>query len=146
MRQTLYGTLCGAVVFLVLSWATAKRTVQAAVLTKPPEGRFELVQLHPSQGNTWSGVLDTETGCVWGYTSQIVPSPKTANQSLDDYLIEQGSNFFEPVPFDTSSYIQIVQTAKGKPPDFTPRTWELDRVESLCDRSRVEALEAAAAR
>jgi type IV secretory pathway TrbD component len=39
MRNMLYGTLCGALVFGALSWATTRKTVHAAVLTAPPEGR-----------------------------------------------------------------------------------------------------------
>lgn len=141
MRQMLYGTLCGVVVFLALSWAITSRTVRAAVPTAPPEGRFEVIQLHPSHDEQWSGILDTETGCVWVYASQTPPSsPQTAE---DHYVAAEGPNVFESVDYGTLPYTPLTKDGSA---DYLAATMEIIRVESLCDRTRVQALEAAAAR
>lgn len=31
--------------------------------------RYRIVQLHQSTDASWSGLLDTRTGCVWAYAS-----------------------------------------------------------------------------
>ena len=30
--------------------------------------RFQVIQLHPNAASEWSGLLDTQTGCVWAYS------------------------------------------------------------------------------
>lgn len=151
MRNVFYGTLCGVLVFVALSWATGGRTVKAAVLASPPEGRFEPIQLHPNSASEWSGILDTETGCVWAYASQTPPSsPKT---SYEFYQSALGQHAFAIVNFDASEYVSPEITSTGGSSSTMPRSTtnysktigELARVTGLCDRVRIQALEAAAA-
>lgn len=32
-------------------------------------GRYRVVELQPNAASHWSGLLDTQTGCVWAYAS-----------------------------------------------------------------------------
>ncbi len=152
MRNVMYGALGGALVFGLVSWASVRKPASAAVLAKPPEGRFELVQLHASHEEAWSGILDTETGCVWAYFSQTPPaSPETTSQF---YFSELGPHYLGTANFDVLDYISpdIENTGgssghlPGRTANFSKPLAELSRVSGLCDRARVEALEAAAAR
>jgi hypothetical protein len=136
------GILCGALAFGVLSWSTAKQT-RAAVLSTPPAGRFELVQLHESAASEWSAVLDTETGCTWTYTSNTPPdSPKT---TFEFYNVLRGTHFFENVAYETTGYVLPVVPSGGQP-DYSKPIAEISRIDALCNRVRVQALEMAGAR
>jgi hypothetical protein len=152
-KNVLYGALCGALVFMALSWTTARKTVRAAVLTEPPEGRFELVQLHPNQGNTWSGILDTETGCTWVYTSQTPPTdaevsaaPEGEQRTDKIYRQALGSNYFESVGYGYNGATMTVPGAQ-KPSAFAEAKFSTLATEVLyCDEARLNALRAARAR
>ena len=109
MKNYLYGVLCGTLAFAVLSWATPPKVTKAAVLSAPPEGRFQLVQLHATSESEWSGILDTETGCVWVYTSQTPPTdaevsaaPAGEQRTYKSYQQVLGPNFFSIVGYDNS--------------------------------------------
>jgi hypothetical protein len=152
-KNALYGALCGALVFAVLSWAAPKKAVSAAVLAAPPEGRFELVQLHPSSGVEWSGILDTETGCTWTYTTQKPPTAAEISAATEGeqraekgYRQALGSNYFRIIEYlNSGPDISL--------PGFpTPSTvagmkmYTLVAEDSYCDEARQNALRAAAAR
>lgn len=152
MRNMILASLSGALVFAGLSWWTARPSVHAAVLTAPPAGRFELIQLHPNAASEWSGILDTETGCVWVYATATLPdSPKT---SFEVYQALRGSHFFELVNFDASDYAYPEPVSQGGTTahlpstviDFSKPYSELQRVSVLCNQARVGAMEAAAPR
>lgn len=149
MRNIICGALCGAFVFAALSWATAKRTVHAEILTTPPAGRFQLVQLHPSADNEWSGVLDTETGCTWVFTTGNPSDPSITNQDERSYLQILGQNAFELVNYDTSGYtrtLKLKPDKSGVVADYGPAIEELLRVDRACSQARLLALKAASAR
>lgn len=119
------------------------RTVDAPALSRPQTAaRFELVQLHPNATSYWSGILDTQTGCMWVYASQTPPaSPKTSSEG---YRAVLGEHFLELVPFDATDYI-----APGAPQstdsglDFSKPMEEVSRIAALCNKARIRALEAA---
>lgn len=107
-------------------------------------GRFELVQLHPNADSLWSGVLDTQTGCVWIFASQKPPaSPKT---SPELYRAVVGEHLFQMVAYDATEYVSSHSSAAsnaGTVGDFSEAIQELGRVTTLCNKARVQALEAA---
>jgi len=149
MKNMLYGVLCSTLLFALLTWWTVRGAVHAAAPTAPSltAGRFELVQLHPNAGSQWSGILDTETGCVWAYASQTLPaSPKT---SLEAYKAVLGEHFFEIHPFDAMDYVSPgpagTTPSTGPVLNFSEPLAELSRVAALCNKARVKALETAAA-
>lgn len=142
MKGLVYGVLAGAVVFGALSWATAKRTVHATVLPAPLAGRFQIVQLHPSSGNEWSGILDTETGCTWVYYSQTVPA--SAKTPSDLFYAARGSNFFGLEHFDPMDYAPPKKNG-GDAGLYNEMTGLIVKEGDLCSRSRINALRAAAA-
>jgi len=144
MRNLMFGVLCGMLLFAGLSWWTARQSVHAAVLTSPPAGRFELVQLHDSAASGWSGILDTETGCVWAY-SYMEPSSPSSNESQAYKWYKQflGSHTFSTVSYDASAY---VKPAVGETDYLSPAASELGRIATLCNKVRVHALEVAAPR
>lgn len=145
MKNMLYGVLCSAFVFALLSWVTTKRTVHAAVMTAPAKGRFELVQLHPSSGVEWSAILDTETGCTWVYESADPDDPKITNQNYKFYLQILGRNSFGLVNFDPLEYTEL-KINEDKPADYAPAMSEIARVQRACSEARLQALAAAGAR
>jgi hypothetical protein len=148
-NNCLYGALCGALVFAVLSGAAPKKAVSAAVLASPPEGRFELVQLHPNAGSEWSGILDTETGCTWVYSSQTqedIDQTKISNPSWSTYRSTLGTHFFSSVAFDPDDYMTPTLLPNNNKVNGVPYATELARVAELCSKSRLQALQAAAAR
>ncbi|MGH9353817.1 MAG: hypothetical protein ACRD2G_16920 [Terriglobia bacterium] len=142
MRNVFYGALCGAFVFAMLSWVTTKKAVHAEVLTAPPAGRFQLVQLHPSQGSTWSAILDTETGCTWVYTTNNVDDPKITFKPYKFYLQVLGQNFWGAVNYDPTEYMFLKTNSDGTV-DYTPQFREITRVQAACSRARLQALSAA---
>jgi hypothetical protein len=152
-KNALYGALCGLLVFAILFWTVPKKTVRAAVLATPPEGRFELVQLHPSTGTEWSGILDTETGCTWVYATQTPPTdaevsaaPEGEQRGYKSYQQMRGRYFFASAPYDT------VQSSMLLPGREKPSTIAGQQIATLiaegtyCDEARQAALRAAAAR
>jgi len=143
-KNTLYGAMCGLLAFAVLSWAAPKKGVRAAVLSAPPEGRFQLVQLHPSSRTEWSGILDTETGCTWLLTSN--PSVSASAKTNDELFLHlEGPQFFQIVNFDAVEY-GFYPVRKGNVTDFTSPEKEMSRVAGLCDKGRLQALQASTAR
>jgi hypothetical protein len=149
MKNVLYGALCGALIFGALIWVTPRQITRAAVLAAPPEGRFELVQLHPSSGVEWSGMLDTETGCTWVYTTNNPDDPKITNQSLKPYLEALGQNSWDAINYDATEYtntLKLKPDKSGVESDYTAALLELVRTQSACARARLQALSAASAR
>ncbi len=152
-RNALYGALCGALIFAALSWAIPKKAVSAAVLATPPEGRFELVQLHPSSGTEWSGILDTETGCTWVYTSQTPPTdaevnaaPEGQQRAYKSYLQVLGSNYFSIVGYDDNGPPMSLP-GEQKPSTIAGQEFVTFATEGYyCNQARQNALRAAAAR
>jgi hypothetical protein len=145
MKNMLYGALCGAVVFAALTWATTKMTVHAAVQTAPPQGRFQLVQLHPNTDTEWSGILDTETGCTWLFESSNPDDPKITNQAYKYYLQALGAHSFGLLNFDPGEYM-VPKMNEDKTVDYTPQLAEIIRVQKACSQARLQALAAAGAR
>jgi hypothetical protein len=144
MKNVLYGALCSAMVFAALLWGMARKPVHAAVLTSPPEGRFQLVQLHPSAGTEWSGILDTETGCTWVFTTNNPDDPKITDQSYKLYLDVLGGNSFDLVNFNPNDY--TAPTLKSDNTlDRGPYMREIGRVQAECSQARLTALRAASA-
>jgi hypothetical protein len=152
-KNALYGALCGALVFAVLSWAAPKKAVSAAVLAAPPEGRFELVQLHPSSGVEWSGILDTETGCTWTYTTHTPPTdaevkaaPEGPLRDLKSYYNMLGSvPVFEMAEYDPSTEPAMSRPGEPKPSSVLVALASTSMTEkSYCNQARQNALRAAA--
>ena len=56
------------ITLLTLAPATAQAPAAPAlpVYIAP---RFQIIPLHPSAASEWSGLLDTQTGCVWAYVT-----------------------------------------------------------------------------
>lgn len=152
MKNALCGALCGALVFSVLSWVAPRKTANAAVLATPPEGRFELVQLHPNATAQWSGILDTETGCTWVYTSQTPPTDAEVSAAKGDAMItamygqQLGSHYFGNVGYEYSDS-DLSRAEPGKPPTSgESKLVTLAAEEFYCNQARQHALQAAAAR
>jgi hypothetical protein len=141
MKNMLYGVLFSAFVFAALSWATTKRTVHAEVLTAPPAGRFELIQLHPSAGIEWSGILDTETGCTWAYVTSN-PDETKAAESYKGYLQFLGQNNFQLVNFNPVEYT-VLGINSDRTANFQPAIEEIGRVQRACSKARLQALSSA---
>ncbi|MGB7282681.1 MAG: hypothetical protein WBE13_10500 [Candidatus Acidiferrum sp.] len=151
VKNTLLGMTCGALTFTCLSLATPKKIANAAALDVPTRGRFELVQLHPSSGTEWSGVMDTETGCVWVYSSQTPPTdaevsaaPEGEQRAQKIYRQTLGSNFFAIVGYDDNGPpmnlpgMKTASTISGT--EFSTLATE----QYYCDQARQKALLAAA--
>lgn len=154
MRNLFFGAFCGVLVFAGLSLWTARRSVNAAVLASPPAGRFDIVQLHPNTDTEWSGILDTETGCTWVFSTNNPDDPQIKSEQYKFYLQVLGTHSLNLVNFDPSDYISAELTSQGGSTTQVPGTAvsyqkplaELSRVQSLCSRARVQALEVAATR
>lgn len=142
MKNAFFGVLCSAFVFGVLFWMTTKRTVHAAVLTAPPAGRFQLVQLHPSSNTEWSGILDTETGCTWVFQSNDPDNPKITEQHIKFYFQILGRNSFGFVNFDPTDYTDVTFSPDNTP-NYQDALSELSRVQKACSQARLQALTAA---
>ena len=145
MKNMLLGILLTALVFSVLAWATTKRTVHAEVLTAPPAGRFQLVQLHPAAGIEWSGILDTETGCTWVFSTNSPNDPKITNEAYKSYLQVLGEHDFELVNYNPMEYT-IGKTNPDNTMNYTPYVSEITRVQFACSHARLHALDAAGGR
>lgn len=140
VRNAFYGALCGAIVFGLLFWAAPRAATRAAVLSTPPEGRFQLVQLHPNADSEWSAVLDTETGCTWVYQKSsddpnMVPAYKSYIQILGDHA-------FGLVNFDTTDYAAIAFDTNNQA-NYARPIDEISRVQHECSQARLQALKAA---
>jgi hypothetical protein len=152
-KNALYGALCGALVFAVLSWAAPRKAVSAAVLTSPPEGRYELVQLHPSSGTEWSGILDTETGCTWAYVSQTPPTdaeisaaPAGTQRAQKIYLRTLGGNYFGSLGYNFTGS-GLILPGEQKPSNIgESEIATLNTEQFYCAQARQNALQAAATR
>ncbi len=142
MSNALCGALCGVLVFAVLSWTAPLRIVKGAVLSSPPEGRFQLVQLHPSAESEWSGILDTETGCTWIFVTNNPDDPKITNPSYKMYLQVLGTNGFSLVNFDTTEYTYPALNS-DKQIDYSKPLKEITRVQDACSQARLLALKEA---
>jgi hypothetical protein len=153
MKSAAYGALCGVMVFAVLSWTAPEKSVNAAVLDAPANGRFELVQLHESSASEWSGILDTETGCAWVYASQTTPTDMEVNSAPEgeqrDYKLYRqvlGNNYFENVGYDDNGPDMSLSGGE-KPATIAGRQFAtLAAEEYYCNQARQSALRAAAAR
>lgn len=145
MKNMLFGILLSAMFFGLLQWATTKRTVHAEVLTAPPAGRFQLVQLHPNADTEWSGILDTETGCTWLFTTNDADNPQIKSKAWKIWLQLLGQHSFDVVNYDPGDY-----ATPGTNPDNTvdpsPYIKELSRVSSACSKARLQALSSAGGR
>lgn len=152
MKNVLYGALCGALVFGALNWVTGRKEVHGAVLTAPPEGRFQLVQLHPSAASEWSGILDTETGCTWLFAANNPDDPTITDKDYKLYLQVLGRHAFETVHYDPSDYISPqlspVKTNYGSytRTDYAPLRKAIWDEGADCSQARQLALKAASAR
>ena len=152
-KNTLYGAMCGLLVFVISIWIVPKKTVGAAVLATPPEGRFEIVQLRPNGATEWSGILDTETGCVWTYFSQTPPTDAEANaapegeqRAMKSYRQVLGSNYFGIVGYDDNGPSMALPGFQ-KPSTIAGAQFStLGTEEFYCNEARQNALRAAAAR
>lgn len=143
LRNMFYGALCGAVMFGTLSWLSPRKSVGAAVLSTPPAGRFQLVQLHPNADSEWSAILDTETGCTWVYEQNNADDPKVV-PAYKTYLEVLGTHSLGLVNFDAIDYTAPTFD-KDNQPDYAPLTNEISRVAGACSQARLRALRAAAA-
>lgn len=143
MKSTalVYGAFCGALVFAVLSWLSPRTSVGAAVLSTPPEGRFQLVQLHQNASSEWSAVLDTETGCTWVY--QTSPDDPDMAPAYKSYIQILGDHSFGLINFDTTDYAGITFDSDNKANYASPLN-EISRVQRECSQARLQALKAAA--
>ena len=145
MKNFLYGLIAGALVLAIPAWWTQRHSVHAAVsVTHLAPGRFDHVLLHPNAGSEWSGILDTETGCVWVYAHGKVPESPTS--SFEEYQGVLGEHFFDTVPFATMDYVSPSPGTKKSPQiDYSKPSDELSRIARLCNAARVKALESAVA-
>lgn len=152
MKNYLYGALCGAIVFFVLSWAVPRKIAKAAVLSAPPEGRFQLVQLHPNANTEWSAVLDTETGCSWVYESQTPPTDAEVDaaaagepRAYKSYEQSLGNNFFSIVGYDDNGPTMTL-AGQARPSTVAGGLFStLATEEYYCNEARQSAIRAAAA-
>lgn len=140
MKNALYGMLFGSLTFGALAWSIPRQAVRAAPLPAPPEHRFELVQLHPSTDTEWSAILDSETGCIWVYTTNNADDPKITDQGYKNYLSVLGRNSFDLVNFDATDYLPPSFASDNKP-NYVASAQELARVQSLCSQARLRALQ-----
>jgi hypothetical protein len=145
-KSVFYGVLSGVLIFAALTWLEPRQAARAAILATPPAGRFELVQLHSSAASEWSGVLDTETGCVWVYAGQGEPaSDATASYKAYEQIL--GSHFLATINYDASDYVNpAIENGKVSEDYMSPAAMELGKVARLCNESRVRALEGADSR
>lgn len=144
MRRGIFFGVIGTVLAfagLSLMWHPSV-AARAEVLTTPPAGRFELVNLHPNANSEWSGVLDTETGCVWVFGKNDPNDPAITSQPYKSYLQILGNQSFDVVNFDAMDYV-TPQTGTGGQ-TYAPDIREINRVQTLCSNARVQAIEAAA--
>lgn len=141
MRNVLYGVLFGVLVSAGFSWWTARKTVRAAALTSPTPGRFEMVQLHPSAGIEWSGILDTETGCTWVYETSN-PQDTQITQQYEFYLQVLGDHSFGLVNFDPTEYGFLTLNSHAQA-DYSGALKEISRVQTACSEARLAALKKA---
>ena len=150
MKNYLYGTLCGAlVVSAILFWAAPKKVVNAAVLPSPAEGRFQLVQFHPNSGSEWSGILDTETGCLWEYTSQTPPTdaeaaaaPAGEQRSYKSYQQALGYNYLFIIGYDDNGPAMTLP-GQEKPSTLAGAQFStLAAEEFYCNQARQNAIRA----
>lgn len=61
-------------VSVVFAFAAYAVGAQRSATVKPDAllsqvGRYQVVQLHQSTDASWSGLVDTQTGCVWAYAA-----------------------------------------------------------------------------
>lgn len=153
MKSLFYGGLCGVVILGVLSWGVPRRSAQAAILSTPPAGRFQLVQLHPNSETEWSGILDTETGCTWVYTSQTPPTddevsaaPAGEQRAYKVYQQALGGNFLSVVAYDDSGPSMNLPGMAQASTVNGARFSTLATEEYYCDEARQNSVRAAAAR
>lgn len=148
MRNILYGALSSALLFAAFAWWTAKPAVHAAILSVPPAGRFQIVQLHPNTNTEWSGILDTQTGCTWVLTKNDAEDPTIKLAAYKEYLQVLGDHSFDLVNFDATDYVSAdlkqqggsATQVPGTTVDYTKPIRELSRIQQMCSQSRVEAL------
>ncbi len=153
MKNWIAGILSGVAAFAILSWATPKAVTKASVLSVPPEGRFQLVQLHASSAAEWSAILDTETGCAWAYTSQTPPTdadvsaaPEGEQRAYKTYQQALGTNFLAIVDYDDNGPSMSLPWMKEPSTVNGVRFSTLATEEFYCNEARQNAIKAAAAR
>lgn len=141
MRRGIFFGVIGTVLAFAGISLMRRPSVRAEVLTAPPAGRFEIIELHQSASRAWSGVLDTETGCVWAYSHNDGPDASVTGTEKT-YIQVLGEDSFELVNFDPLNYIapQIGPGAQA----YGPEIREINRVQALCSNARVQAIEGAA--
>lgn len=61
--------LACAIYFRPLSGHTVKAADTSTVTIPPQVQRFQVVELQQTAVSHWSGLLDTQTGCVWEYAA-----------------------------------------------------------------------------
>jgi hypothetical protein len=147
-----FGAVCGLLVFAALFWAEPRRTVSAQARPASPAasaaGRFQLVELHPNAVNTWSAILDTETGCAWSFGTQNAADAGKLTGTAKRYNDMLGEYHFFPDSFDAGSWPLLStgeqESLRKKDGGFDEASMlELAREKGLCDDVRVRALQAA---
>lgn len=146
-KAVFYGALSAVLVFAVLNWREPMQATRAAALATPAARRFELVQLHPSAAIEWSGVLDSQTGCVWLLKSddanRAAPLSRSSFYTQTDYAHVVGPQFFSLVNYDAGDYVAPMNS-KGVL-NFSAAADEVVRIANLCSESRIQALQSSAA-
>lgn len=117
-KEIVIGALLGAALTFALIGMGAAAFGEGPIVT-PGAGRFQAILLHPSTGTEWSGILDTQTGCLWVYASDSAPSGAPAT-AYDVFRSVRGANFMASVNYDPLDYTSGFTTSSdGKlAPDY----------------------------
>ncbi len=137
MKSTRLGSVLLALALALAAFEIGATGATAGSAAPNAQGRFQSILLHPSAGSEWSGILDTQTGCVWVYASEQVPAkPSTPGELL---TAERGANYFGIVAFDPMDYVQLTIGA-DKEPDFSPALAGINQETRACSAIRRSAM------
>jgi len=132
-KSTSLGVLAGtAAVLGIFALGAVLQPSGTAVAAR----RFQPFTLQPNAGSGWSGILDTQTGCVWAYASLEIPAePKTPQDKL---IAAIGAHDLSVVPYDPTDFAPLV-SENGISGDQA-RLAALTAEEKACSEARIAAL------
>jgi len=136
-KSTIVGALLGALLVfgMIEMGAVAARPIPPA--EQPVFGRFQAILLHPSAATSWTGILDTQTGCVWAYATASVSANDATPEGL--FKAERGANFLTTVAYDPGDFLSL-QLGTDHKIDYTPEFMAIGEEAKACSNIRRRAL------